>query len=364
MPGLADLIGGVVVQPGDGPLGASGPGAGVLRPGRPEVLDELIGVQLPPGVGGPAGAGGGPLPLRTGGLGQLVALLLIAGVGIDGALPGPVPLGQVGVPAAAELAAGAGELVQLEDPGDGPGQQRPVVADQRDAGPAAPQVGLEPGQAVVVEVVGRLVEEQDVGLGQQHGGQREPGLLTAGQLGRAAAEQPGGQPQVGGHLARALGQVGAAQREPALQRLGVGVVGAPVAAGQRLGGGVERLLGGGHAGAPGQVLGQRLAGPDVRLLGQPQHGGTGRRPGHRPGVGLKLSGEDLEQSGLPDPVRGQDADAVTGTDGQVDAIEDGESAKSDLDAVRGQPGHERSFCQAVTAAGSGASPEEQAGAAG
>ena len=141
------------------------------------------------------------------------------------------------------------------------------MADQRHPGLRAAQVGFEPGQARVIEVVGRLVKQQDVGLREQHRRQRQPGLLPAGQLRRPAVQQPRRQPQVGRHPRGALEQVRAAQREPALQRLGVGVVGSPVAAGQRLGGLIQLGLRRRHARAPGQVPGQRLARPDVGFLG-------------------------------------------------------------------------------------------------
>src|SRR6185437_13430483 len=107
----------VAVEPGHGPLRARRAGTGVLRAGYAGGPDVLVGVGLPPRIGRPPGAGLGPLPLCPGLLGHLVAL------------PRPLPLGQVSVPAAAELGAAAGELVQLEDPVDRRGQDRAVVAD-------------------------------------------------------------------------------------------------------------------------------------------------------------------------------------------------------------------------------------------
>ena len=41
----------------------------------------------------------------------------------------------------------------------------------------------EPQHALEVEVVGRLVEQQDVGLGEQHGGERHPHPPAAGEFG-------------------------------------------------------------------------------------------------------------------------------------------------------------------------------------
>ena len=63
-----------------------------------------------------------------------------------------------------------------------PLDQVAVVADDDErARPAVEQV-LEPGQRVDVEVVGGLVEQQDVRLGHQQPGQLQPAPLAAGEL--------------------------------------------------------------------------------------------------------------------------------------------------------------------------------------
>ncbi len=54
---------------------------------------------------------------------------------------------------------------------------------QDDAAGVLLQVALQPGDAFGVEVVGRLVEQQDVGLRQQQARQRHAALLAARQLG-------------------------------------------------------------------------------------------------------------------------------------------------------------------------------------
>ena len=64
-----------------------------------------------------------------------------------------------------------------------PLQQPPVVADQHDARAHPRQFLLQPLDAGQVEVVGRLVEQQDVGRGRQHAGQRGAPRLAAGQGG-------------------------------------------------------------------------------------------------------------------------------------------------------------------------------------
>ena len=90
---------------------------------------------------------------------------------------GDLPLVQVGLVAAvvdAHLLLGE---VQLDHPGDGAGEELAVVADQHDAGAQAGDERLQLVQPGEVEVVGRLVEQQDVVAGEQQRGQAHPGRL-------------------------------------------------------------------------------------------------------------------------------------------------------------------------------------------
>ncbi len=56
-----------------------------------------------------------------------------------------------------------------------------VVADQEDGLVDLPEIALEPASGLEVEVVGRLVEHQDVGRGRQLAGQPQPAPLAAAQ---------------------------------------------------------------------------------------------------------------------------------------------------------------------------------------
>ena len=77
-------------------------------------------------------------------------------------------------------------VAQLPDAVDRRVEERPVVRrDEQRAGPPA-EVLLEPFEGVEVEVVGRLVEQQQVRIGDDQPGQRRPRLLAAGQRRRAA----------------------------------------------------------------------------------------------------------------------------------------------------------------------------------
>ena len=85
---------------------------------------------------------------------------------------------------------------EFPDPVDGRVEERPVVRrDQQRAGALA-QVVLQPLEGVEVEVVGRLVEQEQVGVRDDKAGQRRAGLLAAG------------------HRGRRLGPLGAVEPEP------------------------------------------------------------------------------------------------------------------------------------------------------
>ena len=62
-------------------------------------------------------------------------------------------------------------------------QQPAVVTDQHDAGPHARKFAFEPLDAGQIQMIGRLVEQQDVGRGRQHAGERRAARLAAGQRG-------------------------------------------------------------------------------------------------------------------------------------------------------------------------------------
>ena len=76
-------------------------------------------------------------------------------------------------------------------------EERAVVGrdEQRPAPPA--EVLLEPFERVEVEVVGGLVEEQEVGIGDDQPGQRRPRLLAAGQRGRRLGPLVAGEAETG-----------------------------------------------------------------------------------------------------------------------------------------------------------------------
>ncbi len=129
--------------------------------------------------------------------------------------------------------------VQFEDPFGGVVEEVAVVGDGHHGAGEALQELLEPLDAFGVQVVGRLVEQQHVGLGQQQAAQRHAALLAAGQ--HADDRVPGRQAQrVGGDLELL---VGVSAPAAAMMRFQLGLLGGErVEVGVRLGvGGVDLL---------------------------------------------------------------------------------------------------------------------------
>ena len=73
-------------------------------------------------------------------------------------------------------------LRHLDDPGDGPVQEVPVVGHGDHRPGEGVQVVLQNGQGLDVQVVGGLIQQQHIGGGGQHGEEIEPPLFPAGQL--------------------------------------------------------------------------------------------------------------------------------------------------------------------------------------
>ena len=71
----------------------------------------------------------------------------------------------------------------MQDVVDAGVEQLAVVADDQHGVRIAPEIVVEPEGAFEIEVVGRLVEEQQVGLGEQHGGERHAHAPAAREVG-------------------------------------------------------------------------------------------------------------------------------------------------------------------------------------
>ena len=113
---------------------------------------------------------------------HVLALLLLLPAELDLQRLPFAPLAVEGIVGAAiedELA-----VLEMHDRIDGAVEEVAVVADEEHAPRIGGDVALEPERALEVEIVGRLVEEEEVGLGEEHGGERDPHAPAAGE-GRA-----------------------------------------------------------------------------------------------------------------------------------------------------------------------------------
>ncbi len=191
---------------------------------------------------------------------------------------------------------------------------------------------LQPLQPVEVEVVGRLVEQEDVEPAEQQGGEPGPGGLAAGEPGHRRC-QVDREPQVGGGRVGPLGEVGAAERQPAFQRVGVGVGRARLVVGQRPGRRVHPAGRRGDAGPPGEEVQHDLARAPLRLLREVADGRVRRRQPDAAGRRRVGAGEDPQQTGLAGPVRPDQPDPLRRPDDQVKIVEQVPATASSRDTL-------------------------------
>ena len=214
------------------------------------------------------------------------------------------------------------------------------MADEHRAGPQTRDEALEQGEPVEVEVVGRLVEQDDVEAAEQQRRQTGAGRLPARQRRHREVRV-----DVEAHLRQDRGQpvveVGRAQGEPLLERDGVLVVGPRRPRPERLGGGVHPLLRGGHARPPGEVGPQRLARAPLGLLGEVADDGVRRGEPHRARVGRVLARQHPQQRRLAGAVRADETDDVAGGHHEVEAGEQGPLGVAGGEVARDEGGCHR-----------------------
>ncbi len=155
-------------------------------------------------------------------------------------------------------------------------------------------------------MVGRLVEEQDVGLRRQHPGQRRPPALAAGELaGRLVAGKPEGFEENPG----AMGFV--ARRQSRLDK------------GKR-----------------------RLETGEIGLLRQVANGGRGLDEAAA-GVGLDHAGGDLEQRRLAGAIAADETEALARADRKLDALEQRLAADAEPDVLKEEERRRHQACRQV-----------------
>jgi hypothetical protein len=184
------------------------------------------------------------------------------------------------------------------------------VRDDHRARAQAVEEPLEPCEAVEVEVVRRLVEQEDVEAREHDPRERRAGRLAAGHPGDRLVEAR--EADLGRDCAGARVEVGAPEREEPVERVGVVVREVRLGLEPRR----ERVhlpFGCVHARAPSEVVAQRLAGACVGLL---REVADASGADDAPAVRLLEAGEDAQEGRLADPVRADHAHAVAGRDDQ------------------------------------------------
>ena len=128
---------------------------------------------------------------------------------------------QITLVSAAEDGGGVLGQIQFQDAGHGAGQELPVVAHQHHTTTKFADELLESREAVEVEIVGRLIEQDDVESRQHQCRQSHPRRLPTRQGGHQRRLRPhriGVEPQVGQHGRQPLVEVRGAGSEPVIQR--------------------------------------------------------------------------------------------------------------------------------------------------
>jgi hypothetical protein len=213
--------------------------------------------------------------------------------------------------------------VELEDPLGGVVEEVAVVRDRDHGAGKLGEELLEPLDALRIEMVGRLVEEQHVGLGEEEPAQRDAALLAARE--RPYLRVPRRQAQrVGRDLEQVLVAAAARRRDHGfvLGLLGRELV--EIGVGLRVGG-VDRLELLLRLGDLAQALLDRLAhalvGIELGLLRQKADAHVGHRLGLAVELGV-LARHDPEQARLAGAVQAQHADLGAGEERERDVLED------------------------------------------
>ena len=215
--------------------------------------------------------------------------------------------------------------VELDDAGRQGAQESAVVGDEYQGDAGAQQEILQPGDRLDVEMVGRLVQQQQVRLAHQRPGQQHPPLHPAGE---ARHGRLGRQLETGDHLLGALLQFPAS---PLLQ----GVLGRQQFGKQPL---VATF---GQESAEVMIAAQPLAGrpqpPGDHLEDAPRHlprhilRQDGRPqplpPVDDPGIRRQVAGQQPQQTRLAGAVAPEQADPLPRLDLQAHRVEQGCAAE-------------------------------------
>ena len=190
------------------------------------------------------------------------------------------------------------------------------MRDEGDGARERVDEALEPREPFGVEVVGRLVEEQQVGLHEEDRRERRSRLLAPGQSFDRSFELDA-QPETTAHHACARVEVAPSERQEARERRVVAVGQRSCCSntsvvrrrtGERGRGALELPLGRGDAGRASETVAKRLGRSDLGLLREVGDRRLGRIELDPATVGSLDTREEPQDRRLPDAVRPDEAD--------------------------------------------------------
>ncbi len=247
-------------------------------------------------------------------------------------------LGQEGVPATGEQGQPMAELIELRDMGDRAAQELAVVAHDRDRRRLIEHPPLQTGKSVEIEIVGRFVQQIHVEVGEQQRGESDSGRLATRQRGHRLFEQSILQAELGPHRPDPRVEVGAAQRQPAIERIRVAIVGAEIAPGKCNGGAIQLGRGRGDPRAPTEELTHGFVVTAFGLLGEIADR-CGRRHGHDGARIERLEArQHAQQGGLAHSVRADEAHTPSWRELQLGIIEHDRAAERQCEVAGMQRG--------------------------
>jgi hypothetical protein len=301
-----------------------------------EVLVIVVGV----GSGAPEAGRGAPAHLLLGGrqLGPPLERTVVLG---ERPLTFSVALALVGVPAPTPVARLAGAAVKSNDLVRRLGQERPVVGDEHEPAGAGGEQPGETLQPIGVQVVGGLVEQDHIAARHRQGG--EPGArgLSPGQRPQWPVQAAGLEAELVERRAQSRLDIGAAEREPAVQRGGVRLDRGEVSGRQRRGPAFDVAVGAGHPDA----VADRLANGQLRSgrVGHLRQIADAGEPSHHPAVRRFAPRHDPQQRRFARAVGADEPDPASGVDAEVDAVQHGPVAVSPTDpsSIQQGRGHAR-----------------------
>ena len=208
-------------------------------------------------------------------------------------------------------------------------QQAAIVADDDGGAGEFGQPGFQPERGFEVQVVGGFVQQQQIGVGEQGGGQGHAHAPAAGEFADRAGLRRGIEAEAGQDSGGARGGGVGADGQQAFVDFGQMV---------RVGGFDFCQQGEAFLVAFQHGFQQRGAAAGGFLL-HLSHAGAGGEADFA-AVGVQVAGDGFQQRGFAGAVAADEADTLAGVDGQVGAVQQGAAAHADGEGGDCQEAHE------------------------